>query len=512
METCRDRGIFSASAEEQCNSYSILQMSDTPQAGRKNAERNHNGKFVLPILLSATTLVIASSCSEDVVDEASKTTTKSDWSSLPNVVNPEPELKGLPTRQQQFDRLCSMNRDDDFLTRVCVNPRPELTSLKELIELLGLNKDSAFALTANSTSLVKKSVSSVNPRAIIFPKVIVDNTPPEELNIISFVRGEPFVEIATRNSNGDYNFYLVVVEHPCDYDGTCDLASLFTEEIESGWSAYSIYPEEDLKDTPLDCTSCHQPGGHGTPTILRMQEFRSPWLHWFPQKFAQRTESDIVLLPRFLATHSVDEAYGGIPISTIETAVAEGSGAHLEELLRAEGQVEQPNSFDPLIERELADSGRSGRWDALYANFLEADAISVPYPGLDPSDPELRESVVQSYVDVVTGSAPRESLMNMHDLFTDEAREMLGIVPPADADGRTVLNVACGRCHDGRGDPSLVRSMFNVKALDQASREVKDRAIERLQLDPGSASIMPPKRFDPLPPEAIARAIQELQK
>lgn len=487
-------------------------MIETPQAGGKSVAHNRPVQFVRHILLSAVTLIISSSCSKDAVDDATEAPANSDWSSLPDVANPEADLRGLPTRQQQFDRLCSMNREDDFLTRICITPRPALTSLKELIAFLGLDENSAFAFTANSTSLVMRSVSSINPRAIIFPKVTIDNTPPEELNIVSFVRGEPFVEIATRNSNGDYNFYLMVVERPCDYEGNCDLASRFTEEIERSWSAYSIYADEDLKDTPLDCVSCHQPGGHGTPTILRMQEFRSPWLHWFPQKFSQRTESDIVLLPQFLAAHSVDKEYAGIPISTIETAVAEGSGAHLEQLLRAEGQVEQPNVFDPLIESELADSGKSGRWDALYAMFLEGNAISVPFPGLDPTDPALREAVVQSYVDVVTGGAARESLMNMNNLFTDEAREMLGIVPPANADGKTVLTVSCGRCHDGRGDPSLVRSAFNVKALDKMSRDMKDRAIERLQLEPDSDSVMPPARFGPLPPEAIAQAIEELQK
>lgn len=466
------------------------------------------------VALSLSIVLIGSvSCSEqNGAVKAESGSQNDDWSALPDVQHPDPALLGFATREQQYERLCSSGRDDDFLRRVCQAERPAITSLKELIALLGLHENSAFALTSNSTSLVMRSVSAVNPRAIIFPKVIVDDTPPEELNIVSFVRGEPFVEIATRNASGDYNFYLMVFERECDYEGECDVASRFTEEIESGWTAYSIYPDEDLKDTPLDCISCHQPAGHGTPTILRMQEFRSPWLHWFPQKFAQRTQSDIVLLPQFLEAHSVDENYAGIPISTIETAVSEGSGAHLEDLLRAEGQADQPNVFDPLIEREIAESGQSSRWEALYAAFLEGEAISVPFPGLDPTDPGLRQAATQSYVSVVTGSAARESLIPLHDLFTDEARALLGIVPPVDADGRTVLNVACGRCHNGRSDPSLARSSFNVKALDEMSREMKDWAIEKMVAAPDSPHVMPPSRFGPLPPDAIQKAVQELQK
>lgn len=464
-------------------------------------------------MMATLGVVALVSCAEESTDpsEQPEPASTNDWSSLPPVSNPDPDLAGFPTREAQYERLCSNAPEDDFLRRICTSPRPEITSLRELIAFLDLDENSAFAFTANSTSLVMRSVSSVNPRVIIFPKVLVDDTPPEELNIVSFVRGEPFVEIATRNSDGDYNFYLMAIERQCDYEGGCDLASRFTEEIESGWTAYSIYPDEDLKDTPLDCISCHQPAGHGTPTILRMQEFRSPWLHWFPQKFAQRTQSDVVLLPQFLEAHSVDEHYAGIPIATIESAVAEGSGAHLEDLLRAEGQAEQPNAFDPLIEREIAESGESGRWDALYAAFLDGESISVPFPGLDPTDPVLRQQVVQSYVDVVTGSAPRDSLQNMHNLFSDEARELLGIVPPADADGQTVLNVACGRCHNGGADPALVRSAFNVKALDEMSREVKDWAIERLQAGSDSPAVMPPARFGPLPPEAIAKAVEVLR-
>jgi hypothetical protein len=118
---------------------------------------------------------------------------------------------------------------------------------------------------------------------------------------------------------------------------------------------------------------------------------------------------------------------------------------------------------------------------------------------------------VQSYVDVVTGRAPREGFISLHDLFTDEARELLGILPPAGADGNTVLKVACARCHNGRGDPSLLRSAFNVLRLDEMSRELKDWAIERLEAGADSPNVMPPARFGTLPADAIARAVEVLQ-
>src|SRR5690606_15360220 len=99
----------------------------------------------------------------------------------------------------------------------------------------------------------------------------------------------------------------------CDYEGGCDLAALLTEEIEHDWTAYSIYDHDDLEPTSFDCLSCHQPGPPESKRILRMQELSAPWLHWFPQRFSQHTESDRVLLAQFLEAHGNEQQYGGIP-------------------------------------------------------------------------------------------------------------------------------------------------------------------------------------------------------
>ena len=109
--------------------------------------------------------------------------------------------------------------------------------------------------------------------------------------------------------------------------GGCDLAGLLTEEIESDWTAYSVYDQDDLEGTSLDCNSCHQPNGYGTKRMLRMQELASPWLHWFPQRFVQRTDSDRTLLAQFAEAHKGERQFGGIPMETIANAVDEGSGA-----------------------------------------------------------------------------------------------------------------------------------------------------------------------------------------
>ena len=456
-------------------------------------------------------LLLAAGCSGD--DAKPAAVPQGDWQTLPAVLHKDPELATLPVRDEQYEKLCALPRDDSFFRAVCTTPRPVISDMPSLIQLAGLDQNRAFAFTGNSTSLVKTAVSAINPRAIVFPRVTEKREKPAELTALGFVRGEPFVEVVSRDSTGDYNFYLFTFERQCDYDTGCDLASVLTDEIERGWTAFSIYTEDDLANTSLDCRSCHQPAGDGTPKILRMQELESPWLHWFPQRFVQRTASDRLLTAQFLEAHALDSAYAGIPIATIQGAVDEGSGAQLEALLVAEGQdVQQPNVFDPRIEAEARDGAPSETWQAQFAVSVTGDSIAVPYPQADVTDPALRAARVQSYLDVVSGAAPRESLLDLRDIFSEDARQKLGLVPPAGADGPSVLSQVCTRCHDGRGSADLSRNAFNVRQLDQMSREEKDLAILRLQEPAGSLSRMPPWRAATLPPAELASAIAELSK
>lgn len=435
------------------------------------------------------------------------------WDSLPAVTHSEPALLGLPSREAQHRAFCASPRGDSFHAALCRSPRPAITDMAGLLRAAGLEHEPAFALTANSTSLVKRAVSSINPRLIVFPRVDEKRERPPAMTALGFVRGEPFVEVVSRDlASGDYNFYLFTFERDCDYAPVgCDGASLFGEELERGWTAFSVYNEEELENTSFDCRSCHQPGGHGTPKMLRMQELSSPWLHWFPQRFVQRTDSDRVLTAQFLEAHQVDAQYGGIPIATIRDAIDEGSGAHLEALLVAEGQGDQPNAFDPRIEAE-AKLGPSPTWEQQFARTLTGEAISVPYPLADVTDPVLRAARAAAYRDVVSGAAPREAFPELRDLFSADAREKLGIVPRPGADGREVLVQMCARCHDGRGNPAISRARFDVRSPELLSPVQKANAIQRMTEPADSVLLMPPRRAGELPPAELAAAIDLLSR
>jgi cytochrome c553 len=435
------------------------------------------------------------------------------WSSLPAVTHPDRELDELGSREATYRAVCGRGRGDAFANALCEpGAPPEIRGMAELLELVGLADERAFALTGNSTSLVAMSVSAINPRILVFPRVEDDLVRPETMTAVGFVRGEPFVEIVSRDpTTEDLNFYLLAFEQSCSYESAgCDLASLLTEELEHGWTAYSVYDHDDLEATSFDCRSCHEPDGYGTKRILRMQELASPWMHWFPQRFVQRTESDRILSAQFAEAHSDDTQYGGVPMAVITNALDEGSSAQLEALVRAEGFGDQPNPFDAQIAAEMK-SGSSPTYDARLDAHLEGEAIAVPYPAVDVTDEVLRTAAARSYLDVVRQVAPRESLLDIRRVFSNDATEKLSFVPQPGADGRTILLQMCARCHDGRGNPALDKNQFDVRRLDELPRTVKDSAIERIQSS-DEAARMPPWRTGSLTPEAIQAATAELQK
>jgi hypothetical protein len=436
------------------------------------------------------------------------------WADLPPILTPDPELGPLGAREARYARFCAAKRGDSFFKLICDDTRPNIPDLAALEKLVGLNDNRAFALTGNSTSLVAMNVSALNPRIILFPRVDDTLRRPKDLIALGFVRGEQFVEVVSRDSGTDeLNFYLFNFEQDCNYraaSGGCDLASLLTEEIEHGWTAYSIYSEKDLENTSFDCQACHQPGGFGTKKILRMQELSSPWLHWFPQRFVQRTDSDRVLGTQFIQVHDVDKQYGGVPITTISNALDEGSGAQLEALVRAEGYGDQPNAFDSRIVSEAANGGTSTLWMSRFEVALRGDAIAVPYPRIDVTDEAKRVTASRSYADVASRIAPRASLIDTREVFSSDAMEKLSFVPQPGADGRAVVIQMCSRCHDGRASPEIGRSRFNVKNLDQMPRAEKDLAIARLQQP--RETRMPPWRVGRMTPDGLQAAITELEK
>jgi mono/diheme cytochrome c family protein len=149
-------------------------------------------------------------------------------------------------------------------------------------------------------------------------------------------------------------------------------------------------------------------------------------------------------------------------------------------------------------------------WDARFQAHLRGEAIAVPYPGIDVTDAEKRSAALSSYRNVVLGAAPRDGLIDIRDVFSEDAALKLSFVPWPMSDGRAILQQMCARCHDGRGDPALEKNQFDVLRLDEMSRAMKDRAIARIEAT--GVARMPPWRVGDLTPEAMNAAVAELQK
>ena len=211
-------------------------------------------------------------------------------------------LAGMPEQEVQRANLCARGNQDDFSNWYCAKKiAPDIHNLEDLLEGVKL-KDPAnpfsmqFAMNSHSTSVVGRNTSALNPRVVIFTPAVFTNAPGESPNIpggtttsstntsgflaLGFARGSHLVEIASFDHvRHDINFYLIHYTKSCD--PSCPNSELFTAETESHWTSVTVYGDPDIKNTPLDCLQCHEPGGLGTKRILRMQERQFPWTHWF---------------------------------------------------------------------------------------------------------------------------------------------------------------------------------------------------------------------------------------
>jgi hypothetical protein len=140
------------------------------------------------------------------------------------------------------------------------------------------------------------SVNAAQPRIIVFPRVGADLKRPDAMTAVGFVRGEPFVEVVSRDPGRAISTSICSASSAVRLRRPgCDLASVLTEEIEHDWTAYSVYDHDDLEATSFDCIrAINRRAGH--EAILRMQELSSPWLHWFPQRFVAADRLGSILL------------------------------------------------------------------------------------------------------------------------------------------------------------------------------------------------------------------------
>lgn len=443
----------------------------------------------------------------------------------------------LPQGAAQMTALCARNLGDAVAKAFCTPTTPPvITSLVDLQKLLGLDfktgqtgnakgGNPGFVLSGHSSSLVTRFVSAINPRAIIFtpPKSTGRVGTPQPLTsfiAMGFVRGEEFVELISNDpTNGNkLDFFLFKFQHACDATPEgCSNGDVLTPAVESNFSSvYSLYNEEDIKNTIFDCQQCHQSGGPTSAKILRQQELQNPWGHFF----RNNRVNGQVLLSDYASAHDVTEDYAGIP----GAAITNSDPAQLEGLVENQGFQAQPNEYTTQsvlndVEKVNANEpasnvpmGTSATWSKLYANSMAGTDIPVPYHDIKVTDPTKLSLAVTAYKSVMAGTTPASSLPDIRDIFLDSAMQDLSFRPAAGLTGAQILTQMCTQCHNTKLDQTETRERFRVDDIQNMSAAEKATAIHRLQLPTGVFRKMPPPRFRELSADEIALVVAELSK
>lgn len=298
------------------------------------------------------------------------------------------------------------------------------------------------------------------------------------------------------------------------------MGDLLTPAIESDWTGYTIYDEEDLKNTVLDCRQCHQTMGPDSEKILRMQELRAPWTHWL----SDLREGGEELTQDYLAAHSCEEFYAGIPGADFVGRPCDGDANFgpfkLEGAMRRldthEGHWlsgDQLHLYSSDLQKELFGVREPERalWDELYTRFRGGEIIPPPYFGLRVTDPEKLASMSRAYRAYRNGELPRQELPDIRDVLNEDDAWAMGFGVRSEATGREILVEACAQCHNDRLDQTISRARFNVD-IDRLTPEQKATAIERLLLPDDHLKKMPPLRFKTLTQAQLDRAVEALSQ
>lgn len=390
----------------------------------------------------------------------------------------------------------------------------DVGSLSELYALLRLDPahpeaDEGAVLTAHTTALSTRSVSAINPRAILVRRR--KNGPDRDLMVVAFTRGEQLVEMAVRDrQSGRLRFYVLAYSQACNARaGGCLPGELLTDATESDWAGVALYDDGDLQNTVLDCAPCHQQEGPEQPPVLRMVEAEVPFTHWL----WRHGDGGRALLADYEAAWG-HMPYAGIPWERIYHS----EPGLLASVMRMEETPAEPIPFDGArIESEVQRSvdaqpydnsvpGYSATWELARAQAVADRRAPLPYHDVKVTDPERLAFMTASLVAYREGRLPLEDLPDIRDVLPRDPQLLadMGLRPDPALRGAELVEAACGRCHNDRLDQDLSRARFNVADFIDGAQgvpdaevdpELKARILERLGLDPGATGAMPPPRL-----------------
>lgn len=478
-------------------------------------------------------------------------------------ISDEDPVYGLKSGEEQISIVCARNtgKTNKVVKAFCTDKlRPK--NLIELQSALGLavadptqvargqngaGANPAFAFTGHSSSLVARFTSSINPRAIILSdEALGNNTANPNYIVMGFVRGEQFVEIIVNNpETSQPDLFLAAFKQACNSTPTgCSVGELLTPAVESNWTEFTLFQDEDLKNSIVDCRHCHQPEGLNGPKILRMAELRNPWTHFFRDNTA-----GINLINDYYAAHGTDETYAGIPGPMIRGSdpqklenLVRGNGSEPLQVLgqfitddiEAEVRASSPNQpADNTI------PGTSATWTAMFERVLRGETIPIPYHDVKVTEPALLATYTKQYQDFKAGTLPMKDMKDHREVLRTDPKQRadMGFAIAPGTSPQDTLMLACAQCHNSKLDTTISRSKFNVNfaAMANAAAEL-DIATARVKLGYSEERLkkegirilnamgeekkmhhgehiltMPPRRFKQLTDEQIDALVQFFQ-
>lgn len=435
-------------------------------------------------------------------------------------------LDALPRGGKSLDEICKTPSSNKVWRGFCGsngNSRTVINSLRQLFSVVGVTSEDLTSCTTNSVSLVKNGGSVLNPRCIRFSSRGND----ADFVAVGFQRDDlTLVELVARDPvTRKLHFYLGDFELPCEKtEQGCQPGAFFVEASESNWASFSLYEDKVLKNTAMDCTTCHQPGGVNTSKRLIMAEAEFPWTHWFDKE----TTCGKSLFADFEKAHAGETFYAGTSLAKLKQSEA----VALEEAVfnnGFKGRSHGNNFFESLqISFEVgqtngqpetnANQSFSDTWEEEFNRrnaMLGLDVfggVSMPYRDCKQSDPNKLDFYSNKLSQYIKGSIDLSEVPELHhvNLSDETALRERGMLVGRGTTGKALLKRACIACHNNNLDQSITRANFNAQDLTKNSAEDFDTAIYRLRMVKGDLQLMPPKNYIDLTEEEVLDLISYL--
>ena len=245
-----------------------------------------------------------------------------------------------------------------------------------------------------------------------------------------------------------------------------------------------------------------------------MQEIEAPFTHWF----SSSTEGGKSLLDDFHAAHGTKESYGASP----RRFSIKSDPQKLAQFITQAGFGDQPNAFPSAqIEAEVKSSssqqpannqppGTSSTWDALYAKAVAGSIIAPPYHDVKTTDPTKCNAAANGYAQWLSGAVQTLPTSPTSSSTTGCATWVSR--PRRARRAWSSSSRMCQECHNAKLDMTHDAREVPRRPARQMSRDEKDLAIQRLQLDTSTRLRMPPPLFRTISDAERQLMIQTLQQ